>query len=422
MQGSTETQIRVCNAATPLKSWQLDHAGFLRCKTSVLRSCVLSYKPEELTLENIPASLRSRNEVKLFVPEDELSRDGALDSLEGRPVSVDHVWQSTLGVDDVGNIAGSPTYDPTSKMVFADILVTDPNAIQRITSDKDDPGRLVEQSAGYLMKVDWTPGITDDGEEYDGVQRNIQFNHVALVGEGEGRAGKDVRILNKWSCNKMAEDLVRVKFGDKTIRVHNADVPDLEKERDSNESTIANLINPDEFEKLKSELTDANSNLAAANADVEEKNGKLEELRAMVDELKDPQLVQNAANQLIQEREDTAKVYNSLKGKVEDSALSESVEKSKSLQGVELHRHVVTSHRAMNKKPDLLKEELENSASLGGRFAMLVELSDVAEKTNVSGGELVKALNAKKSGEGKGKYSTPDARRKHFHDMQTGKS
>jgi hypothetical protein len=125
MQGSTATQIRVTNAATPLKSWQFDHAGFLRCKTSVLRSCVLSYAPEELSLENMPAPLRNRKEVKLFVPEDELSTDGALDSLEGRPVSVDHVWQSTLGTEDVGNIAGAPTYDPISKMVFAEMIQDD---------------------------------------------------------------------------------------------------------------------------------------------------------------------------------------------------------------------------------------------------------------------------------------------------------
>jgi hypothetical protein len=259
------------------------------------------------------------------------------------------------------------------------------------------------------MEVDWTPGITEDGEEFDGIQRNIQYNHVALVGEGEGRAGKDVRILNKRSCNKMADDLVRVKFGDSQIRVHNADVNVLEKERDSKESMIANLINPDEFEKLKSELTDSRT-------DVEEKNGKIEELRAMVDELKDPQLVLNAANQLIQEREDAAKVYNSLKGKVEESALCESVEKAKSLQGAELHRHVVTSTRAMNKKPDLSKDELENSASLRGRFLTLVELSDVVEKTKASGGELLKALNAKESGEIKGEYTTPDARRQLYQD------
>jgi len=77
MQGSTTTQIRVCNAATPLRTWQFDHAGFLRCKTSVLRSCVLSYAPDELSVDNIPAPLRNREEVRLFVPEEEFPRSGS---------------------------------------------------------------------------------------------------------------------------------------------------------------------------------------------------------------------------------------------------------------------------------------------------------------------------------------------------------
>ena len=76
----------------------------------------------------------------------------------------------------------------------------------------------------------------------------------------------------------------------------------------------------------------------------------------------------------------------------------------------------------MNKKPDLSEEELGNAASLGGRFAMLVELSEVTEKTKASGGDLMKALNAKESGEVHGKYVTPDARLKLFHDLQTNAS
>ena len=423
MQGCTATaQIRVCNAATPLKSWTFDHAGFLKCKTTVLRSCVLTYSPDELNLENMPAPLRNRDEVKLFVPEEELSRNDVLASLEGRPVSVDHVWQSTMGVDDVGNIAGSPTYDPISKMVFADILVTDPDAIKRITAGEDDPQKLVEQSAGYLMEVDWTPGITENGEAFDGIQRDIQYNHVALVGEGEGRAGKDVRILNKRSCNDMADELVRVKIGDAQIRVHNADVGALEKEMDSKESLIANLINPEELEKFKADTANAHTARDEAVANVEEKDGIIEALRETVDELKDPKRIQNAANQIIKEREDADTIYNSIKGKVDDTALQSAIEQSKSLHGVDLHRHVVTSHRAMNKKPDLSKDQLESAPGLRGRFETLVETSDVVEKTEASGSSLMKTLNAKKAGETKGTHATPEARRKHFHDIQLGKS
>ena len=39
----------------------------------------------------------------------------------------------------------------------------------------------VELSNGYSFKLDMTAGRTPDGEGYDGVQRQIRGNHVALV-------------------------------------------------------------------------------------------------------------------------------------------------------------------------------------------------------------------------------------------------
>ncbi len=368
----------------------------------------------------MPAPLQTRKEIRLYVPQEELAKEGALGSLEGRPVSIDHIWQSTLGTQDVGNIAGTPTYDPASKMVFADILVTDSDAIERITADDDDPGKLVEQSAGYLMEVDWTPGITEDGEQYDGIQRNIQYNHVALVGEGEGRAGSDVRILNKRSKN-MSNELTLMKVGNSKIHVLNKDVDSLEKEMDAKESLIANLINRDEYDKVKSELTGAHSRLEKAQNEVQEKSGKIEELRAMIEELQNPDILMEAANKMVKEREEADKVYNSLKGRVDDATLQEASEKAKSLQGVDLHRHVVTSVRAMNKKPDLSKEDLDNDASLRGRFDTLVELSDVSEKSQISGLEMTKTLNKKMSDgltEDPNSQESREKRLKQFHDNQ----
>jgi hypothetical protein len=50
-----------------------------------------------------------------------------------------------------------------------------------------------ELSCGYRYKPDMTPG-TVDGVPYDGVMRDIVFNHVALV--KEGRAGNDVVVAD----------------------------------------------------------------------------------------------------------------------------------------------------------------------------------------------------------------------------------
>jgi len=52
-------------------------------------------------------------------------------------------------------------------------------------------GDQKELSSGYRYRADMTPG-TFKGEPYDGVMRDIIFNHVALV--KEGRAGADVVV------------------------------------------------------------------------------------------------------------------------------------------------------------------------------------------------------------------------------------
>jgi hypothetical protein len=44
-----------------------------------------------------------------------------------------------------------------------------------------------ELSCGYSLNLDETPGTTPEGEHYDAIQRNIVYNHVALV--PQGRAG-----------------------------------------------------------------------------------------------------------------------------------------------------------------------------------------------------------------------------------------
>ena len=62
--------------------------------------------------------------------------------------------------------------------------------------DKDDIKNIEnesvkELSCGYAYKPDMTPGSVD-GVRYDGVMRDIVFNHVALV--KQGRAGSDVVV------------------------------------------------------------------------------------------------------------------------------------------------------------------------------------------------------------------------------------
>jgi uncharacterized protein len=71
---------------------------------------------------------------------------------------------------------------------------------QVVLSDADtiaaaERGDVLEVSAGYSCELDETPGVAPDGTRYDAVQRNIRFNHLAVLGQGEkARAGADARL------------------------------------------------------------------------------------------------------------------------------------------------------------------------------------------------------------------------------------
>lgn len=70
--------------------------------------------------------------------------------------------------------------------LYNSLVVWDKDAIEGIESNEQK-----ELSAGYYYRADMTPG-TYEGVPYDGVMRDIRFNHVALV--VDGRAGSDVVV------------------------------------------------------------------------------------------------------------------------------------------------------------------------------------------------------------------------------------
>ncbi|ECG7915066.1 DUF2213 domain-containing protein [Salmonella enterica subsp. enterica serovar Typhimurium] len=69
------------------------------------------------------------------------------------------------------------------------LSVWDDSAIAGIETDEQK-----ELSSSYQYVADMTPGVTPNGESYDGIMRDIIGNHVALV--EKGRAGSDVLVAD----------------------------------------------------------------------------------------------------------------------------------------------------------------------------------------------------------------------------------
>lgn len=125
---------------------------------------------------------------RVYRPPEEVFREDSLGSYAYKPLTNDHPTEMVTSQNwrDVAVGSVGPRVVRDGEFVDLALVLMDQKAIDDEASGKR------ELSAGYHCAIDWTPGVTPSGEAYDGVQRNIKVNHVALV--DAGRAGSDCRI------------------------------------------------------------------------------------------------------------------------------------------------------------------------------------------------------------------------------------
>ncbi len=130
------------------------------------------------------------SQVREYRPPEEVSNPESLSTFGMKPATWGHppvlLDSSNTNKFQVGYSGSQVRYN--DGFVEVALVVTDQDAIEKIKR-KD----ATEVSAGYKVDFDPTPGITPEGEEYAGVQRNIRVNHIAIV--PRGRAGPEVRLL-----------------------------------------------------------------------------------------------------------------------------------------------------------------------------------------------------------------------------------
>lgn len=130
------------------------------------------------------------SQVREYRPPEEVSSPDSLSTFGMKPAT----WGHPPVLLDAANTKQYQIGYSGSQVRYNDgfvevaLVVTDADAIEKIKR-KD----ATEVSAGYKVDFDPTPGVTPEGEEYAGIQRNIRVNHIAIV--PRGRAGPEVRLL-----------------------------------------------------------------------------------------------------------------------------------------------------------------------------------------------------------------------------------
>lgn len=130
------------------------------------------------------------SQVREYRPPEEVGKPETLATFGMKPVT----WTHPPVLLDSTNTGQFSKGTSGSHVNFSDgfvevaLVVTDADIVEKIKRKE-----ATEVSAGYKVDFDPTPGFTPEGESYDGVQRNIRVNHIAIV--PRGRAGPEVRLL-----------------------------------------------------------------------------------------------------------------------------------------------------------------------------------------------------------------------------------
>lgn len=126
---------------------------------------------------------------QLRLPDEVFSAE-SMDSLKGVPVTLQHPKEFLTAFntkDSMRGYTGDTVEKVQGKYLRTDLTVTDADAIKAVEEKT-----VRDLSCGYTCDLEESTG-TYDGEEYHYIQRNIRYNHLALV--DRGRAGPLVGVL-----------------------------------------------------------------------------------------------------------------------------------------------------------------------------------------------------------------------------------
>jgi len=250
--------------------------GYLVATAKVARSGIQIYAGHEVGRPDL-------KQVRVFRPEEEVFSDAVMSTFAYRPMTNDHPSEPVTAKNwrdlAIGQIGAEVARD--GDFIRVPLVLMDAQAIEDYENGKR------ELSMGYSATLEWSDGVTPDGEPYDCIQRNIKNNHLALV--DRARAGEQARIGDSGGHQQPKTNHERgTKMGVKIIH----DGITLEVSEQAAE-VIA---------ELNKRITEALAEKEAAEAETEDAQTKLAAKDAEIEALKDAQLTDEQLDEAVAAR------------------------------------------------------------------------------------------------------------------------
>lgn len=163
--------------------------GYLKVTAPIARIGIMKYRLKDGTIR------------RELVNEDTLFNEDSIKSLQLKPVTNKHPKEMLLdSVTTKRRTVGAvgETIARDGDMLTASFIITDQDAINAAENGRS------QLSPGYKTKLDMTPGVWN-GQEYDAIQTEREYNHLALVDNARG--GDTIKINMDSDCEIGLEDI-----------------------------------------------------------------------------------------------------------------------------------------------------------------------------------------------------------------------
>lgn len=272
--------------------------GVMKAMPRIARTGIQIYAGDE-------CGIVDREWVKVYRPADSVFHKDAWKTYTHLPVTLDHppvpVTTDNWKKFAVGDTGEDVLRDGES--VRVPMMLRDAAAINAFKAGTN------QLSVGYTCDLEWSPGVTESGETYDAIQRNIRANHLAVVAAARGgpslTIGDDNKQESTMNLKTVMVDGIECQMTDtaaalvaRTIQTLRDQIENLEKKKkDDNEDkdkdkkdsavkitelTTAAATRDAEIVTLKKQLADAKLTPAALDALVKDRQSVVDKARKVL--------------------------------------------------------------------------------------------------------------------------------------------
>ena len=354
--------------------------GFLRGRAIVTSIGVFTYARKDGTVQR-----------ELRLPEEVFS-PRTLDSMKLKPVTLNHpaelVTQDNAKELQVGSLGDNPSWtkewehrnweEVTDGINCAiDMIITRKDAVNAVLNGKQ------ALSMGYTCDLEAAePGATWCGVEYDFIQRNIRYNHCAIV--DSARAGDNAKIeLRVDSEDAVLEDMVTKSDGGTKMELKKINLDGIDYQAEESVIKALNAANAraDKAEKERDDACGEKKTMDKKVADMEKKvtefEKRISELEAERDSAKEK--ADSLEKELEEAKTDSAdpkRLDEAVKAKMEllHNAERANVEVKEDMNDVDIKKAIVASQ--FPKANFDGKDEIYIQARYDAAVEMLCEKND----------------------------------------------